>query len=391
MLVRKVLVGATVLTLFVGVFVGGAGLLRPNPAGVAAQAAPPGVPEGKAPMPAVVAVTHPVERMRTPFEDFTGRLEPGQVVEVRPQVSGVLLKVHFKDGEAVKKGDLLFEIDPRAFQAEVDQAEANVAVAAARRKQAGADLDRARKLPPGAVGPQELDMLATAAAVAEAQYKQAQAALDLARLTLERTRLTAPIDGTIGRRRLDPGNLVSGGTAATLLATILVLNPLGVSFDMDERSCLRYRNLVRDGQVKAEGAPLYVGVADEDGFPHEGTLASFAGKVDPDTGAVQVRGIVPNPGRRLMPGLFARVRVPFGKPRRVLEVPEEAVGSDQGKRHVWVVNDRNVVDRREVKVGPVEEKMRVIEEGLGADDWVVTGGTVGLRAGDRVEPRRPAK
>jgi RND family efflux transporter MFP subunit len=385
MFLRKLVTGALILTAFVSAFVGGR-LLVPAPAGVAAGAEPPEEKDQPA-KPIAVTVTRPVERMRAPFLDFTGRLEAGQVVQIRAQVSGPLLKVVFKDGAEVKKGDLLFEIDPRPFQAEVDQAKANLVVTEVKRQQAVRKLQRVKQAA-NAVPQSELDGAAAAAEVADAEYKVAQAALDVARLTLDHTRVTAPMDGTMSRHLLDPGNLVTGGPGATHLATLSSQDPLGVSFDMDERSFLRYRQLVRDGQVKGEGGPLSVGLADEEGFPHEGTLASFDNQVSPASGIVPVRGTLPNPGRRLVPGLFARVRIPFGKPRRVLEVPEAALGSDQGKRFVWVVNDRNVVDRREVKVGPADDKMRVIEEGLGADDWVVIDGMAGLKAGDRVEPRR---
>jgi RND family efflux transporter MFP subunit len=387
MFLRKLVAGALVLTALVGAFVGGR-ILVPAPAGVAAEGDPP---EEKAPAgPAAVTVARPSERLRTPYLDFTGRLEPGKVVQVRAQVSGPLQKVLFKDGAEVKKGDVLFEIDPRPFQAQVDQAEANRAVAAAKLQQTKRDLQRAQKLRLDKVISQdEVDAHSTTVAVAEAQYKQALAGVEVARLTLEQTRVAAPMDGTIGRRLLDPGNLVTGGGAeATHLATLSSLDPLGVAFEMDERSFLNYQKLVRDRQVKGEGGSLLVGVADEEGFPHEGTLAAFDNLVSTAAG-IRVRGVLPNPGRRLLPGQSARVRIPFGKPRRVLEVPDAAVGSDQGKRFVWVVNDRNVVDRREVKAGPADGKMRVIEEGLGPDDWVVTAGAARLKAGERVEPQRP--
>ncbi len=387
MFLRKLLAGALVLTALAGAFVGGR-LLVPVPAGAAAQAEPP---EEKAPAkPAAVTVSRPVKRMRAPFQDFLGRLEAGQVVLVRAQVSGPLLKVCFKDGAEVKKGDLLFEIDPRPLKAEVDQAEANLAVARAKIDLARADLRNAQKLAEQkVVSREEVESRVIKVSLAESEYKAAQARLELARLTLDQTQVRAPMDGTIGRHLVDPGNLVTGsGPGATLLATLSSLDPIGVVFDMAERSFLTYGQLVREGQVKGEGGPLRVGLFGEEGIPHEGTLVSFDDRADPQTGTIRARGILPNPGRRMLPGMSARVRIPFGKPRRVLEVPEAAVGSDQGKHFVWVVNERNVVDRREVKVGPVDGQMRIIEAGLGADDGVVIRGMAGLKAGDKVEPRR---
>jgi multidrug efflux system membrane fusion protein len=179
-----------------------------------------------------------------------------------------------------------------------------------------------------------------------------------------------------------------GGGRGRILVTITPLDPIGLHFDMDQRSYLHYQRLLDERQVAGGGARLRVGLAGEDGFPHPATLTRFDAEFNAETGTIGVHGTLPNPGCLLLPGMFARVRVPFGKPRQALMVPAEAVGTDQGRHFVWVVNDRNVVDRREVRLGPAEDGMRVIEAGLHPEEWVVTAGATRLRPGDRVEPRR---
>jgi RND family efflux transporter MFP subunit len=394
MFYRKLVTGVVVFLALAGAFVLGGGLAARF--GLTALAGEKGPqekdrPPAKEPArpPRTVTVTRPVQREAVPFEDYTGRLYALQEVEVRPQVSGILLKVLFKPGAEVKQGDVLFEIDPRAYQAGVNQAEANQIVAAARHKQAGADAERARKLAgTGGVSREELDKLMLAVTVALAEEKRAQAELDRAKLLLDFTKVTAPIHGQAGEPLVDPGNLVPapGQGGGSVLVKLTALDPIGLTFQMDERSFLEYQKLQRAGQVKGGGSALQVQLVNEKGFPHTGTLDSFGTAVDSATGTIRVRGSMPNPNRDLLPGLFVRVRVPFGKPRRVLEVPESAVAADRDRRFVLVVNGRGVVERRDVKPGPQEDGLRVIEDGLGPDDWVVTD--PGPQPGDKVEPRR---
>jgi RND family efflux transporter MFP subunit len=293
-------------------------------------------------------------------------------VDVYPSVRGPVLKVCFKAGAEVKGGDLLFELDPRAAQLALGKAQSELVLAEAKRK---------------GIGPSALDLIAEA----EARIRAAKLELDRARLELEATRVAAPMSGQVGRPLVDEGALVfRGSDRATLLTTITSLDPIGLTFDMDQNSFLRYQRLLRENQVKGAGSPLRMRVADESGYPHEGTLESFENRVNPETGTVRVRGSFPNPGRLLLPGMFASVRLTFGKPRAVLEVPEEALLSDQGKRYVLVVGEGNRAQRRDVTPGWADDGMRVIEKGLSADDWVVITLPAGLRAGDRVEPLKKA-
>jgi RND family efflux transporter MFP subunit len=393
MFYRKLVTGVlVVLTLAAALVLGGGLAVRFGLTALAGEQVPgeKGPPATEpAPPPRTVTVVHPVQRETTPFQDYTGRLEPRQTVEVRPQVSGLLQKVLFKAGTEVKRDDVLCEIDPRSYQAGVAQAEANLAVTIARRKQAEADVERVRKLVgTRVVSREELDKIMLDATVAAAEEQRTRAELGRAKLLLDATKVTAPISGQVGQPLVDAGNVVSaaGQGGGTVLVKLSVLDPSGLTFEMDERSFLEYQKLLRDGQVKGEGSPLQVGLVNEKDFPHTGTLDSFGTGVNPTTGTITVRGSMPNPDRRLLPGMFVRVRVPFGKPRRVLQVPETAVAADKDRRFVLIVNGAGVVERRDVKLGPQEDGLRVIEEGVGPDDWVVADR--GPQPGDKVEPRR---
>jgi RND family efflux transporter MFP subunit len=385
MFLRKVLVGAVILSAVAGTLFAGAGLGRqapPGGTGVPPVGAPPGEKEAR---PAAVTVSRPRQARAAPVEDFVGRLEPCAVLPVRSWVSGQVGRVHFKAGAEVKKGDPLFQIGPFPFDVAVAQREADLAQAQAHRKLAEIDLERARRRKPD-----EVDDCAAALRVAGASVKVAQEALERAHRDLESTRVRAPSDGTVSAPRVALGDQVAGGVRGTELATVTVVDPIRLRFDMDERSFLRYQKLLAARQVWGALARLRVGLADEQGFPHEATFERFDDRVDPATGTVAAHGSLPNPGRRLLPGMFVRVRVSFGEPRPVLEVPEEALGRAQGKPYVWVVNDQGVVEQREVKVGWADGGLRVIEGGLLPEEWVVTAGMKDLHPGDRVEPRRAA-
>jgi multidrug efflux system membrane fusion protein len=387
---------AAVLVVFAGVLLGGAGLAvgigedpPPRPA-VAASAAPGGeVPaKDKGRPPARVTVRQPLQRNLAPYEDFTGRLEAVRTVEVRARLNGVLTSAPVKEGTAVKKGDLLFEIDPAEFKAALAQAEAQLVIAEARHTQATRELARVLTLfKEGIVRQVVVDQKRGDAEAAAAEREVARANVARARQILETTRVLAPLDGLVGRRSVDPGNLVSGGDRATLLTTVTQVEPIAVRFGMNERNFLRYRRLLEAGQVKGPSQPLSLGVADETGFPHQGILDSFEARVDPKTGTIAVRGLFPNPKRLLLPGMFARVRMAFGKPRPVLAVPEAAILAGNGKRAVLVVNDK-LVERRAVTLGQRDGALRVVESGLQPGDWVVVEGLKTVWPGDRVEPRR---
>jgi RND family efflux transporter MFP subunit len=331
--------------------------------------------------PPEVPVTRPVSREVTDHAEFTGRTAPSRTVEVRPRVSGYLTKVAFKDGAEVKQGDLLFEIDPRPYQADLDKAQAGVAVAQARLKQVDVEYQAARALAAQkTVGPTELDRAAGRRDEAEAGLRAARAALEAARLTLGFTKVHAPMSGRIGRRLLDPGNLVRADE--TPLAALVATDPLYVYFDVDERTLRRL----------GKGKPLAtvqvaVGLAGEDGYPHRGVIDFLDNRVDADKGTLRVRAVLPSPRGLLRPGQFARVRVATGEPYRALLVPAAAVAADRGRKFVYVVNEKDVVEIRPVTLGPRAGESVVVKDGLKGADRVVVGGLAGLREGTAVKPR----
>ncbi len=389
MVYQKLKAGAAVLALCAGVLVAGGGLALRLPAHAQGEPQPPGTAEPPAP----VLVGHPLRREVAPYEDFTGRLEALQTVEVRAPVSGYLTAVNFKAGADVKKGDPLFVIDKRPYQAALDKAEAGLALAEAQKKQSEADLQRAKRLLVGtSITKEEYDKAAVQDAAAKAAVKAAQVEVEQARRKLKATDVRAPVAGRVGLTRVEPGNLVfEGGDRATLLTTIMTLDPIGLAFEMDERNYLRYQRLLREKQVEGTGSSLSMSVVDEKGFPHQGTLDGVDHQVNPQTGTIRVRGRFPNPGGLLLPGMFARARMSFGRPRPVLEVPEKAVArTGQGKNYVLVVNGHNVVEARDVRVGQADGDRRVIDQGLRADDWVIVSGAQGPRPGERVQPKRLA-
>jgi RND family efflux transporter MFP subunit len=401
--------GIVILIAFLGILLAGGELAVGLRANAGRGAGPPGTGEASraeaagareqdgdkavAAAPHAVTVSHPVRREAAPYLDYAGRLEALRAVEVRPSVSGFVTQVCFKAGDEVKRGDVLFELDSRDSQLALDRAEADLALAQAKKKQTDADLKRVRKLVEQNVASREdVDKITERAATAEAAVQTTKVEVARARLQLEATKVTAPMSGHVGRPLVEPGTLVfRAPDRATLLATVTSLDPIGLTFDMDERSFLLYQRLQREHKVRGAGSRLAVAVADEQGFPHEGTLESFADHANPQSGAVCVRGSVPNPGRLFLPGMFARVRMTLGPPAAVLEVPEEAVLSDRGQKYVLVVTDRNVAERRAVTLGPTDDGMWIIEKGLRGDDWVAIAGLADVRPGDRVEPRKKVK
>jgi RND family efflux transporter MFP subunit len=338
--------------------------------------------------PKPVMVAHPTWHYPKPFEEYLGRLEVTEAVSVRARVNGTLREIHFKVGEVVKKGDLLFEIDSERSKAELEQAEVAVAQNKAALKLKQASLKELERLfAGGAVPKQALDQAADKADVAARALQAAEVAFEAARRNFEGTKIVAPVDGRVVERTVSPQDRIEANS--TVLAKIAPAGRIGVHFEMDERSLLRYRRLLAAGQVPESGGPLYVGLADEDGFPHEATLRRFDSQVNAKTGTIGVDGTLPNPAGILLPGMSARVRMPFTKQRRALAVPDAAVVTDGGKQFVWVVGKGDVAERRAVKTGPKEGRLRLIESGLRPDERVITGGADGLRPGERVAPRRP--
>jgi RND family efflux transporter MFP subunit len=340
--------------------------------------------------PPEVIVSRPVLQEVTDFEEFTGRMEPVEVVEVRARVSGYLQGLHFEEGADVKKGDLLFEIDPRPFQAELNRAEANLAQAEAHGRRLEADYQRAASLLASrGMSREDYDKIVGDLAEARAAVQSAKATRDLAALNLDYSRVTAPISGRISRRLLDPGNLVKADETA--LTYITNFEPMYAYFDVDERTYLRlYRFLIEKGirslaQVRQMSVSL--GLVDEVGYPHEGKINFVDTRVDPNTGSVWVRGVFPNPNRLLTPGLFVRVRLPVGEPHQAILIPERALATDQGQKFVYVVNDKNVATYRQVRVGAQHGQLRIVEGGIDVGERLVISGLQRVRSGTPVEPK----
>lgn len=353
----------------------------------------------EAPKPPEVTVARVVERPVTDFEEFTGRMASSENVELRARVQGYLNKVNFTDGQEVKAGTLLFEIDPRTFDAELKNAEGQKAQWLAKKDKAQADVSRYETLvPTGAASAQDLDKARAELGEAVAAVSSADAAIDRAKLDLEFSKITAPIDGQLGRALITKGNLVQSGAGEdALLTTMVSLDPIYVYFDVDERSILRFRDRHRPKDAPAGSLPtveqlkipVYLGLTNDDGFPHQGIMDFADNKVDETTGTVQVRGRFENKSRLFKPGLFARVRIPVSEEYAAVLVSELALGTDQGQKYVLVVNDQNVVEKRFVRPGPLQDDgLRVIAEGLKSGESIIVNGLQRARPGKPVAPTK---
>jgi RND family efflux transporter MFP subunit len=344
------------------------------------------------PPPAKVTVAHPIERELTDWDEYTARLEAVDSVEVRARVGGYLQSVHFREGSLVKKGDLLFQIDPRPYEAQLHRAEGDLEQAKSRVNLAQKNLARVGFLMKSqAISKEEADTRDALLRQAEAGVGAAQAAVDAAKLDCEFTRITAPVSGRISRKMVTEGNLINGGigTQGTLLTTIVSLDPLYVYFEANERDYLKHVRLAKAGarpSARDFKNPVYVGTADEQGFPHEGYMDFVDNQIDRGTGTIQWRAIVPNPDGLLAPGLFVRLRLVGSDKYRALLVPEEAIQSDQAQKFVWVVDDQNRVRYRQVQIGTLHDGLRVVSAGLTPADRVIIHGVQRARPDATVEP-----
>ena len=320
-------------------------------------------------------------RAITEWQQYSGRLEAIERVDIHPQVSGILTAVHFKDGSLVKKGDLLFTIDPRPFAAELARAEALLAAAEARAAYTASDLARGeRLLAENAIARRDFDEKQNAAREAAANVQGAKAALRVAQLNLDYTRITAPIAGRASRAEVTVGNLVAPGSGPAL-TTLVSAERIYAAFDVDEQSYLKVVN-----GAKGQALPLQLGLADDEGYSLEGRLASVDNRLDSSSGTIRLRAIVDNPDGRLVPGLYARVRLGGANPRQAVLVDEKAIGTDQTKRFVLVVGADNQTAYREVQLGSVHDGQRVVETGLKAGETIVVNGLQRVRPGDTVQP-----
>jgi RND family efflux transporter MFP subunit len=348
--------------------------------------------------PPPVSVSQPLTHEVIDYDDYEGRIAAVETVEVRARVRGHIVKVNFQDGQMVKAGELLYEIDPRPYQASMDAAKAQKAGADASLDLAKKEYDRASTLLRSrATSREEVDIWTGKQAVAKADQLKAQASVEQAKLDLDFTKVTAPISGKMSRTLVTAGNLINSGGGETLLTTIASVEPMYVYFDVDERAFARYRRQYRktpnggpEPSVKELKIPIKVGLEGEEGFPHTGVIDFTDNRVNPSTGTIAVRGVLSNEKRVLDAGMRARVRVPVSDPHKALMVTERAVGTDQGLKFVYVVNDKNVVERRDVKLDRLNDGLQVVGEGLKPEDWVIVNGIQRVRDGVTVDPKRVA-
>jgi RND family efflux transporter MFP subunit len=345
-----------------------------------------------------VEVALPVEKDVTDYRDFTGRLEAVDTVEIRARVTGYLTKVDFdpriESGAEVKVGDLLFEVDDRPYLNTMGTATAQLAHAEASLKTSTAELSRTEELFKKKVSTQaDLDRDVGNKLQAEASIQSGKAAVDQAKLDLEFTKITAPIAGRISESVPSIGDLINAQTGK--LTTIVSVDPIQVYFDLDEPTLLMVQKMLREGAMKSANEtrlPVSLGLAGDEGYPFEGRIDFVENQVDPDTGTIRVRGVLANPKpergpRPLVPGLFARIRLPLGESHKALLVSERAIGRDQGSPFVYVVSSDNEVVYRRIKLGALHDGMRVILDGISVGEHVVVNGLQRIRSGVKVDPQ----
>jgi len=355
---------------------------------VACGKAPPSAP----PPPPEVSVAEVVSREITEWDEYTGHLEAKDTVEIRPQVSGVLQRIAFIEGKEVKKGDLLFQIDPRPFQAELDRALAEAERARTAADLAAAELARAEQLSSSNVISKELyEQRRAASRSAAAAVRGAEAAQETARLNMAYTRIVSPIAGRIGRAEVTPGNLVNGeGGSATLLATVVSMQPMYAYFEAAEQDYLKYMDLARSGErplSRDVKNPVFMSVGNESDFSHQGYMDFVDNRVRTGTGTLQGRAVFPNPDRHLTPGMFVRVRLIGSGKYQGLLINDRAIATDQDRRYVLVVGADNKIEYRALTTGPVVDGLRVVREGLKGGERIVVNGLQRVRPGMQITPK----
>jgi multidrug efflux system membrane fusion protein len=333
--------------------------------------------ESMPPPPEVSVATVVVKEVR-PWDEFTGHIEAVETVELRPRVSGYIDSVNYVEGGEVQKGDVLFVIDQRTYRAELARAEAELARATTQANLARSEVVRAKKLADArAISTEELDQRNSALAQAEANIQAARSDVDVAKLDLEFTEVRAPISGRAGRALVTPGNLVSTQPNATVLTTIVSLDPVYVYFEGDERSYLRYNAMSRTGERASSRDvrnPVRVGLSSDTGYPHAGEMVFMDNQVNPDTGTIRARAVLPNPDRIFTPGLFARVQLAGSDSFRAMLIDDKAVLTDQDRKYVYVVGADGSAQRRDVQLGRMIDGLRVVAAGLEPDDRVIVHG-----------------
>jgi multidrug efflux system membrane fusion protein len=339
------------------------------------------------PPPPLVTVAPVQQQEITEWDEFTGRTEAIESVEVRPRVSGHIDEVRFQSGQLVKKGDVLFVIDPRYYKAEFDRRQAEYEQARVRLGNAQRDAARTGKLL------QSRTISSEQADATESQFQEAKsgllatkAILESARLDYEFTQVRAPVDGKVSRALLTVGNYVSGTAgSASLLTTLVSVDPVYVYADVDENSLLKFNALA--GERGSEKVPVELELADEDGFPHHGTIESFDNRLDSNTGTIVLRAVFSNTDGRIVPGLFARIRVPTSGRHNAILVDESAIGTDQAQKFVLTLGNKNTAEYRQVKLGPVIDGKRVVRSGLQPGEKIIVNGQMHARPGMPVTPQ----
>ncbi len=348
--------------------------------------------------PPEVTISQPVERDLVELRQFPGRVEAKENVEIRARVTGYITEVNFVEGDIVEQGAVLFRIDSRPFDEVLKAAEADRDRWVALIAKNNADLDRQANLMKKGAGLQEdFDSAKAALLEAEASKNASEAAIERARLDVEFTTVKAPVKGRVGRALVTKGNLVSGDqTSGTPLTTLVSVDPMYVYFDVDELTVLeaqrdnRERNPdARNSRVRDQKRPVFIGLANETNFPHEGVIDFVDNRVDPETGTLRVRGHFDNADEYLSAGLFVKVQVPLGEPKSRILVPQNAVGTDLNQKYVMVVNEKNEVVKKPVELGTrTDDGLQVVESGLSPDDWVVVNGMQRAREGAPVNPTK---
>jgi membrane fusion protein, multidrug efflux system len=342
--------------------------------------------------PPVVTTAPVVQREVQNWDEYTGRLAPIGTVEVRPRVSGYITEVKFVDGDLVKKGQVLFVIDPRPYQAVADKAQGDYDTADAALKLATVEFERAKQLRDRNVSSAgEFDQRSAAKQQATGALESARSALASAQLNLEFSTITAPIDGRASLANVSVGNLVTADSGQPL-TTIVTTNPVYAYADVDERSLLRYVRYYQSQKAAPEDVdqvkvPIQLALQDETGYPHTGYIDFVDNRVDPSTGTIRLRGVFDSEKGLLSPGLFVRVRIPSGQPYQALLVPERAVASDQGQKYVMVVGKDDVAAFRAIEVGTTTGGMQVIKKGVEDGETVIVDGILKVRPGQKVEPK----
>src|SRR5580704_5712925 len=364
---------------FVLLFVSSIALLGCN-----RQAPPPEAP------PPPVTIAKPTQKEIIEWDYYTGRTEAVESVNITPRVSGYIDNITFKAGDIVNKGDLLFVIDPRPYQAALDQAKAQLREAEANQQLQDANFARQDKLRlNGVIAKEDYDTSLSNKNQAAARVLAGAASVESAQLNLTFTRVISPIRGLIARELVTVGNLVQ--TDTTLLTNIVSVDPIYAYFNVDERSVLRYQQQVRLGKLpnaRHEAVSVYLQLANENGFPHQGSIDFINNQFNTSTGTLEVRGLFSNANGVLIPGAFVRIRVAGSPLTQALLVSDRAVGTDQGQKYVLVVDKDNVVVVKPVVLGPEAEGLRVVRTGLTADDQVIINGIVNARPGSKVSPQQ---